>query len=153
MKNCTKCKHNKDLSNFYKCKAQKDGLNFWCKECMKQHFMENKSKKSDYDKKRYKENEEMLKANVKEWKSENKNKVLTYNRAYVGVRNARVKQATPPWLSLEQRKEIINIYKNRPEGYHVDHIMPINGKNSCGLHVPWNLQYLPAIENLKKGNK
>lgn len=153
MKTCTKCKENKNLSDFYKCKTQKDGLNFWCKTCMKRHFLENKSKKSEYDEKRYKEKEEKIKTNVREWKSQNKEKVLVYNRAYIGVRNARVKQTTPPWLSLDQRREIIEIYKNRPEGYHVDHIVPIHGKNLCGLHVPWNLQYLPAIENMKKGNK
>lgn len=65
------------------------------------------------------------------------------------IRYARLKDATPSWVS---KKELRQIYANCPEGYHVDHIHPLKHARLCGLHVPWNLQYLPASDNLKKYN-
>ncbi len=59
-------------------------------------------------------------------------------------------QATPKWANLEKIKEI---YRNRPKGYHVDHIVPLTSPKVCGLHVEYNLQYLPARENISKKNK
>lgn len=62
---------------------------------------------------------------------------------------ARKLKACPKWVS---RKELQNIYDNRPEQHHVDHIIPLQGKYVCGLHVPWNLQYLSISDNCSKGN-
>lgn len=40
------------------------------------------------------------------------------------------------------------IYENCPDGYHVDHIIPLA---KGGLHHQDNLQYLEANENCRKG--
>lgn len=73
---------------------------------------------------------------------------------------SKFKKQMPKWLSSEQKQEIKNYYiacqilnNLSNKKYEVDHILPINGKTISGLHVPWNLQLLEEIENIKKGNK
>lgn len=76
-------------------------------------------------------------------------RTIGYRRNVVRMRElAEIKQR-PAWADM---KKIREIYENRPNGYHVDHIVPLRGKTVCGLHVEHNLQYLPAIENMRKHN-
>ena len=82
----------------------------------------------------------------KNWFQENKETSAFYSAGY----RAAKKSGTPPWANLEKIKEI---YLNCPKGCHVDHIYPLKGENTCGLHVENNLQYLTAEENMKKSNK
>jgi len=70
-------------------------------------------------------------------------------RIYAKRTNAERRTRTPSW---SERKEILAFYKNCPPGYHVDHIIPLQGKYVSGLHVLGNLQYLPGPANLAKGN-
>lgn len=68
----------------------------------------------------------------------------------VRIRRGEMAHRTPAW----SEKEAIRIfYNNCPPGYHVDHIIPLQGKTVSGFHVLGNLQYLPAQENLSKGNR
>lgn len=90
------------------------------------------------------------------WKKNNPDKVC----AEASKRRARKLNATPPWLTEDQQKAIVEVYTHARdcelvsgESYHVDHIIPLQGKNVCGLHVPWNLQVLPADVNIAKGNR
>lgn len=62
-------------------------------------------------------------------------------------REAAKKQRTPLWADINAIKEF---YLNVPEGYEVDHIVPIQGTLASGLHVVHNLQYLTRIDNIKK---
>ncbi len=45
--------------------------------------------------------------------------------------------------------------RNKLTGFewHVDHTLPLNGKDICGLHIWSNLQVIPKIVNLQKGAK
>jgi hypothetical protein len=92
----------------------------------------------------------------KEWRANNVDK----KRSYQAFRRAKVKEATPPWLTKDHRHQISLIYKEalllfQKTGvmYHVDHIVPLAGRNVSGLHVPWNLRAIPAVENQRKSNK
>ena len=70
-------------------------------------------------------------------------------RHYRSIRRARELQAIPKWETLE---EVRLFYTNSPDGYHVDHIIPLKNDLVCGLHTLDNLQYLTKEENLKKSN-
>ena len=72
---------------------------------------------------------------------------------HVALRHARKMQAIPKWVGKKELKQIKSIYNKRKKGYHVDHVIPLQGINVCGLHVPSNLRIIKATTNLSKGNR
>jgi hypothetical protein len=122
--------------------------------------------------KKYKtSNPEKTKASAAKHYQANKEKYQAIKAAYAKANPGKVNaisakrraaklQATPPWLTKEQLKEIEWFYTTAQElqwlseePLEVDHIEPLQGKISCGLHVPWNLQIIPKSDNCSKGNK
>lgn len=71
------------------------------------------------------------------------------NQRYSNKRRAAIERQTPKWAQV---CDIFNFYDSCPEGHHVDHVIPIQGKTVSGLHVLNNLQYLPVKANLSKSN-
>lgn len=98
-------------------------------------------------------NKQKMKELVKNWSQNNKDR----RRYGYAKRRALKKQATPHWADQEKIKKIYEgaCALERVTGlkYHVDHIIPLNHPDVCGLHVWANLQILEAELNISKGNR
>lgn len=158
MKTCSKCNVEKDLSCFKKDQRYHLGVTGACKECYKAYNRANKSSQKWVERNRERSNEikvkyarknhEIVKLSKRKWYDANPKQRMANVRSY----QARKLNALPHWLTKDQLKEMRSFYVNCPAGYEVDHIIPLRGKNVCGLHVPSNLQYLTISENRRKSN-
>ena len=176
---CTKCGLEKPLSEYsFRKELQKHRRD--CKDCVcnrskiyyranpekvkarqKAWVKANPEKVKDRQKKWAEKNAEKQRAKKKAWVKANAEKVKAMQKAwaknnpgkvtaYSNKRRAAKLKATPAWADL---KKIEEIYLNCPPGYHIDHVFPLQSPIMCGLHVENNLQYLPAKDNISKGNR
>lgn len=81
-------------------------------------------------------------------------------RANDAKRHAAKLHRTPAWLTVDDLWMIEQAYdlaalRTKLFGFvwHVDHIVPLQGKFVSGLHVPTNLQVISARENVRKANR
>jgi hypothetical protein len=130
VKQCAKCNVIKPKSLFNVNNGAKDKLRYICKKCDALH-----------------------KAN---WRKNNPHKHSSTNARH----HAKKLERMLKWGKQHLKKEIENWYRRAKlatifmnEQYEVDHIEPLQGKDVCGLHVPWNLQLLTKKDNIKKGNR
>jgi len=138
-KYCKACEQVLPLNSYSSNISRWDSLSSLCKNC-------------DNNRCRvYKNNNKNISAvSYKKWYESNKH----IRAASTAKRRAVIKQAMPTWLTPKHIEEIKDIYKlASTQKMQVDHIVPLQGKNVCGLHVPWNLQLLSAKDNLTKSNK
>lgn len=175
MKTCSKCKEEKLFSEFHRNRSRKDGYNHNCKTCVIKYKTLNKTKISSYVHQYYELNKDKILVYQKAYCERNKSKIAKRKKksdtkwreankdkcsAYSAKRRANKLCATPSWLTKEELIEIEELYEIAQafklytgQDYHVDHIVPLQGKTVCGLHVPWNLQVITAEENRSKRNK
>ena len=168
---CTKCKTEKELVDFSIDRSSKSGYSCKCKACNKricaeQYLLRTQGKTkpatkrnglSQTDPAAYarvyrKENPEKVAAHQKKHRQDPKN--IPKLRAKGMLRYTKQKQRTLFNLSPAYKAEMEGLYLfcQLFNGFQVDHIVPICGKQVSGLHVPWNLQILTAEENRAKGN-
>jgi len=169
-KQCLCCKTTKLKSEISKHSQKKDGLYTYCKTCKavqdKLSYQKNKDSRISYSKSWSLENIEKARAYKRKYKAKNPEMDNIYKQENKGSinfmnakRRANTKNRTPVWLTEFDRLKMKCYYqvaamRSRESGqkWHIDHIIPLQGENVCGLHVPNNLQIIPAIENMRKNN-
>lgn len=89
----------------------------------------------------------------KAWKIHNRGAV----NASTAGRFAAKMHATPPWANKFFIEEAYHLAALRSDmmgfKWEVDHILPLRHKLFCGLHVEYNLQVIPRVDNMRKGNR
>ena len=172
MKTCKTCGTEKLLEDFTQVKRNKDGHSGSCKVC------DNAKKKATDPTgekgrargvKFYHANKDKYKAYYESVKDDPEFKERTYMNtkkyredhpgwmaAQCAKRRAVKAQATPDWSNeffVEEAYHLANL-RAQVTGleWHVDHIVPLQHKDACGLHTEDNLQVIPAVLNYKKMN-
>jgi hypothetical protein len=174
MKTCTKCETVKEISMFHK-GNNADGFRTWCKFCVSAYKKQYRIKNADRLKKQQAEYDALKNPLRRDYFAQryqnNKAHILAVNNAYrreqphknaakETKRRAAKLLRTPVWLTkddmwlIEQAYEL-SALRTKLFGFawEVDHILPLQGKIVSGLHVPNNLQVIPAVINRQKRNK
>ena len=115
-----------------------------CKECnLTRH---------EYNSKRYDEMPEYYKGYAARKRKNNPG----YCNAKTSEYRVKKIQATMAWANMKLIEEFYAEARRLEEvtgiKFHVDHVVPLKGKNVSGLHVESNLQIIPAHVNLRKSN-
>jgi hypothetical protein len=155
-KKCTKCQEEKNISLFNKNKNTKDGLNYWCTPCKLQYQKENRTKeKANRNAKAWRQNNpDKVKETLKKYRESARGKVIRCSLQ--NQRKLLQKQRVPAWSNKEEITmwyEVAEVLSRSGVKFHVDHVVPLQGKNVCGLHVSENMQVLPAHLNISKNNQ
>lgn len=128
-------------------------------------------KKRERDVQYRKANKESCRATILAWSAKNPEKVKVYAKktksnnkgrvnAYTVKRRLAKINRTPAWLTandhwmIEQAYDLASLRtKMLGFSWHVDHVLPLQGKTVSGFHTPLNLQVIPAVDNVRKGNR
>lgn len=106
-----------------------------------------------YNARHYMENKALHKQKAEKFRSENP----CYYRFYNSKRRSLCKTFSSCELTSLVSLEAASLANDRSLqtgiDWHVDHMIPLQAKKVCGLHVWNNLQVIPAFMNLKKNNK
>jgi hypothetical protein len=159
MKACTKCRVVKPFSAYAANKRTKDKRQSWCITCSNEYTKQSRANNPEWQEHR---REYMRSDERKKWRSaynktdngRTKRKaaksrsetpsIKRNNRVFYKLRNS---GHCPKWVKPKDVFDFYDLAYRAGEHWVVDHIIPLNGKTVCGLHVPSNLQVIPKFRN------
>jgi len=176
---CSKCARLKHFCDFTPQKSRRNGLNAICHSCAAEKSRIQREKNPEtrlkwrsqrleiersQSRARHAKSPSIGRAATAEWRRKNPDAVSRYKklwsarpetkalwRQWSAKRRAITSLATPSWADQELIELIYAEAMHR--GMEVDHVIPLNGKTVCGLHVFTNMQLLTRSQNASKGNK
>ena len=156
---CSRCFQEKNIIDFPKAKTCVSGFRSYCRVCKNKqtlsYYYNDKQKHLHNTKKWSEQNKEKTTQIKKEWKKRNPIQVAVDN----AKRSAIKRSAAAVWdieftnfvfeeaHHLRSLRDTLFSFK-----WHVDHVIPLQGKLVCGLHVWNNFAVIPATVNLRKNN-
>jgi hypothetical protein len=159
---CSNCNILKSLDYFHNRKGGKFGKSERCQLCSssqgKDYYKDNKISVDIKNKRNYNNNKERHLSYGYRWKKDNKHKYLPKHNMRCTQRKITYK--THSEIFKFDEIDRVSVYNKAREltlitgiKHEVDHIVPLKGKNVCGLHVSWNMQVLTKSQNASKGNR
>lgn len=150
------------LANPDKVAAAKERNREHARQCARNYYWKNREKCLERGQQWRDATKGKRRVYIKQYIAKNREKVAAYNaqrkksnRAKYSAlqmkRDAAKKRAIPAWANDELMELVYAEAAHRK--LCVDHIVPIQGRNVCGLHVYYNTQLLTRAQNASKGNR
>ena len=145
-KTCSYCRIPKNFAEFNVRKASRDGLAPACRVCL------NAEKWHRYQTSESDRTATLLR--VRANRQDRFERDPAYKRAFT-LWGSTKKRGTkiPPWVAIMDFVPVCQEAIDAGPGFELDHIIPLKGKQVCGLHVPENLRVVPTRVNQAKHNK
>jgi len=159
VKVCSKCKIEKDFTEFSKAKANKDGLRGNCKSCVKErkkeYYQANKERIIEQIKEYYQANKERKKEYNKEYRENNKEQIKECHKKYYQANKEKINKKALEYQKVKRLKDPLYKMKGnlrnrtsiafRNNGYNK------NSKTQEMLGVDWDICKAHIERQFKKG--
>ena len=141
LKICFKCKEEKPFEMFHKHSGMKSGYLNKCSCCVIKDVQEWRNKNPEARKKEYTKRKPKLGI------------TKTRQEYILDLQNKLVMSEFDEFVQKEANDLCTVREKATGIKWHVDHIIPLNHKEVCGLHNGYNFQVVPGLWNIRKGNR
>jgi hypothetical protein len=159
-KTCYCCKKVKLKLDFHKHQQMKDGRLNICKACcvqanQKRRAQNPNSRKEERERARVRFGRMTRQEYFEKLRANSKGRDISINK-YAHKRRLQTDRTKITELDEFAFEEAIRLKKLRKSTtkieWHLDHIVPLNHKTTCGLHNAFNFQVVPAKWNMAKKN-